>query len=395
MPARSLLSARPKIQIAVIALASMLVVGYLYGANLRAKWSVFDDHEIMWFIGREEHLPVSRIVPQLLLTEVGTQSDLPRFRPSYYGLRLVESWAWGKRPELWYAAHLLILAFFMSTTWALASMRIGFLPSAMLAAYTVALPFWSGVFSALGPSESYAALGLALFLLGADFVFRRYRSHLGWCLLLAGTIVAAGAKENMLLLALPLPGLLLYERRHQGSKWLAASVTALGVAWCAWIAFVVLARARAVGGDVYANPISLSQRLISVSRLWRDPGVYGLAGVVVVFFFLWWFWRRRNAAMERASLLGVAWSILFLGIFASQEVFYNGSWPTGTRYDFPGLLVWPGLLVLVSWYIRRLSSLPARAEQRTLIAGVISHLDSDRSRRQHTKCACRSDRCRE
>ena len=371
MPSRFSALTRPPYQGAIIALGSILVVGYLYGANLRAKWSVFDDHEIMWFSGTREHLQFSQIVPQLLLTEVGPQSDLPRFRPAYYFLRLLETWAWGKQPGLWYASRLGILAFFMACIWGLAFARIGFLASGFLAAYTIALPFWSGIFSALGPGESYATLGLALFLVGSDLVFRRYRSSRGWCLLLAGIIIAAGAKENMLLMALSLPPLLLHQLRHDGKKWLASGAAALGMIWCGWITLVVLCRARAVGGDVYANPISLGQRLLPILHLGSDPGMRGLLCVAVALMLLWWFWRTRNAALERASLICLVWAAVFIGLYISQVIFYNGSWPTGTRYDFPGMLVWPGLLVIVCWYIRQLSLLPVMAAHRTILATAI------------------------
>jgi hypothetical protein len=371
MPARFSVLASPRFQMSVIVLASIIVVGYLYGANLRAKWSAFDDHEIMWFMGSRTQLPFSEIAPKLLLTEVGSQSDLPRFRPAYYGLRLLETWAWGKHPADWYAAHLSILCFFMITIWALAWPRIGFLTAGLLAVCTVMLPFWSGIFSALGPGETYAVLGLALYLIGADLVFRQHHSGPGWCLLLTGTMTAAGAKENMLLLALPLPFFLWQQFRHAGSKSFPALAAGLGILWCAWIAFTLASRLRAAGGDVYANPISLSQRLATILRLRGDPGMLGLSCAAGCFLLLWWYWRRRNAAMQRAALTGLVWTTLFVGLYVAQVVFYNGSWPTGTRYDFPGMLVWPALFVVACWYIRKWSSLVRSAAHRVFLEAAI------------------------
>jgi hypothetical protein len=374
MLARSFLLAKPRVPAAIMVLGSVLVVGFLYGANLRARWSVFDDHEIMWFMGSAEQLPFEHILPQLFRTEVSPHSDLPRFRPAYYGLRLLETWAWGKHPAAWYAAHLSILCFFMITIWGLASTRMGYLAAGLLASSTVTLPFWSGIFSALGPGETYAVLGLALYFIGADMVCRHQHAAWGWCLLLFGTIIATGAKENMLLLALPLPFLLWRRFRRPGSKWLPILVVGIAMFWSGWIAFTLVSRLRVAGGDVYANPIGVRDRLLPILGLGRNPAILGLLAAVALFWALWFVWRGRDVRLARASLTCLMWIAAFISLYASQVVFYDGLWPTGTRYDFPGMLIWPGLLVIISWYILELSSRASQLALRVLLAAAIPSL---------------------
>jgi hypothetical protein len=347
---------------------SLIAVALLYGANLRAQWSVFDDHEIMWFMGSADRLSITQIVPRLMLTEVGPGSDLPRFRPAYYTLRLIETWLWGKQPALWYGFHLLILAFFITVVWYVAESRIGWLAAGLLAFYTLTFLFWSGIFSALGPGETYATLGLALYLLGVNSLTRAPSSGRAWGLLLLGTLIAAGSKENFALLALPLPFLLWWSTHKSGQHLVPWLCTIGGVLWSAWIVGVVIVRARAVGGDVYANPIGIRDRLNMLVEGLSSPGLVSPYGAALAFAIVWYFWRRCHGGMARASLIGLAWSGLLVALYLSQVVFYNGAWPAGNRYDFPGMLCLPALLAVFLWYIGKLALLPISPSARRMLS---------------------------
>ena len=61
-------------------------------------------------------------------------------------------------------------------------------------------------------------------------------------------------------------------------------------------------------------------------------------------------WRRGQANRlvplgRRAGLCLVA----LLMVLSSQFVFYNGQWPAGCRYDFPGLLALPIMAFVLAW----------------------------------------------
>ena len=63
-------------------------------------------------------------------------------------------------------------------------------------------------------------------------------------------------------------------------------------------------------------------------------------------------WRSLGSTLLIASLA-------LLAFYISQDVFYNGTLPTGTRYDFPAMLAWPLWLVVAVTAVRRL--FPGRA----------------------------------
>ena len=85
---------------------------YYWFPMLYAKWGLIDDHEIFSLIGPNRYLPFAQILDALSTTEVSASSTLPRFRPTYYILRILESVAWGKDPSLWYGFRIFTSVFF-------------------------------------------------------------------------------------------------------------------------------------------------------------------------------------------------------------------------------------------------------------------------------------------
>lgn len=360
------------VQRAGIILGSIMVASLLLGQNLWAKWWIIDDHEIMWFLGAAGRLSITEIGPKLMQTEIGPGSSLERFRPAYYILRLLETWAWGRQPALWYAFRELIFAFFLSSLWEAARVRVGFIAAGILVLYTASFAFWSDIFARLGPSEAYAVLGLGLVILGVAVVDRAPESTWGWVLLLFGTVVAAGSKENFVLLALLCIGELLYwglKGKAATPSWLCVAAALL---WCGWIAGVVLLRTQHTGADVYGNSVSLVARLGEVLRGAEQPGIVPIYGFLVAFLVGWYWARLKNESLVRACRSVAIAAFLIIGVYLSQVAFYNGNWPTGDRYDFPGMLGWPAMLFLAMWFGQHLGrSLPATSVWQKPVKGAV------------------------
>jgi hypothetical protein len=341
----------------VVLALSVLIVGYLFGPGLFARWSIFDDHEIMSYLGSSEHLSFSQVIPKLMLTEVGSQSDLPRFRPAYYTLRLIETWAWGKHPGAWYASHLLVCLFFVWALWSRTLGKIGVLASGLLTLYTMTLPFWPGIFAALGPGEAYAVLGLALVSIGFDRAYRDGRSRAGWLILLLGVVVAAGSKENFLILIAPVLFLLCRGIITGTTNWIAWLSAGAAASWCVWIAAVVYGRVQQIGVDVYGNSTDAVGRLHLLLRAVRQPGIMPFYAVGALFLLLGLFLRSRRSSAARPCYAALGAMAFIVGLYLSQVVFYHGDWPTGDRNDLPGMLSWPATLFVVLWLLNRLGGL--------------------------------------
>jgi hypothetical protein len=363
---------------------ALALAGALAGPSLRAQWGADDDHEIVTFLGSDGRVSLGELPALLAGTEVGRPGQAVRFRPAYYAVRLLEAACWGDSPAGWYAARIAMLAVTLALCGAVLARGIGPLPASLFLLYALTQRFWADIWCRLGPGETYAALGSALYLAGFQGVWRsgtggRARD---WLLLLAGSLLAIGSKENFLLLALPTVALLalLWARRRLGAVAIVASAAIL--VFSAFVGgSVALALSRA-GGDVYGASVTPGYRL----ALLRDGAglffagfspwdltaglavlafaAYGLAGPTVL--------GRIGPVVARGAGAVLALAVLY----ATQYAFYRGAPRSGTRYDFPGALAAPlALLVVAHSAVALLRALgfdrgPLRGVEAGLVAGL-------------------------
>jgi hypothetical protein len=308
-----------------------------------ADWGVVDDHEIFYFLGDKQHLPFSDVVSTILdKTEIGSPKE--RFRPSYYALRVLESSAWGRNVHLWYGFHTVAFAFFLASIWWVISRFLGLLPSALCMMPIASAKFWGAVWGRLGPAEVYAAPAVGLIVLGCYEIFFAptvLRRNLGCAALTAGTFVAIGTKETLLplaALALFLLGLAVVDHRlTRLSGVIAGAITLLFSSLIVWVVLKQLADA---GTDIYGNSISPVARIRATLTLMRPVGagfiVVAMVIIAVVAGLILGL-RKLVSNFEAVAVLGTL--CFLLGFFISQELAYGGSLPSGTRYDFPAMLI--------------------------------------------------------
>jgi hypothetical protein len=308
-----------------------------------ADWGVVDDHEVFYFLGGKQHLPFSEIVSTILdKTEIGSLQG--RFRPSYYFLRVLETSAWGRNVHLWYGFHAVAFAVFLGSVWWVIYRFLGLLPSALCMVPIAFAKFWGAVWGRLGPAEIYAAPATGLMVLGCYELFfapSALRRNLGCAALTIGTLIVIGTKETLLPLAfltVLFVGLAVVDRRLTKLSGLISAAMVLLFSFV--IAWVVLKQLAGAESDVYGNSVSPAARIKATLTLMRPFGagfivvamltIAAVAGLIL---------RSRNL-VSNVEAVGVLGTLCFLlGLFVSQEIAYGGSLPTGTRYDFPAMLV--------------------------------------------------------
>lgn len=321
------------------ALAALISL-YSWSPLLDAEWSIIDDHEIVSVIGPGDRLPVFGILPALQRTELGNAGNSVRFRPSYYSLRFLEAATWGKQPHLWYAARVFIFLFFSLLLTAICLRLGGAALTFAFLAFALSRPYWSDIFGRLGPAETYAVLGSSMVAYGFVAAARRGWLWLPSLAVAAGVVVAAGSKENFVILGL-VPLWLILSPRVRLSPALRA-VFGVVLAYVAWIVIAVVSGLIHVGHDVYANPVSLASRFGLLNSLLarRDVLVWLAGGTALLLLTL--VWERWDGTIKQAmhQLRGhIAAMLALLALFASQYVFYVGNWPEPAvpRYLFPGV----------------------------------------------------------
>ena len=320
---------------------------------LGAWWGPIDDHEMALYLAPSHTLDLPRAWAFFLETEAGHPGGSNRFRPAYYAVRLLEAVLVGDHPEVFYAGRILMTVFTLTVlAWMLRGV-VATVENLVLTGWVLTFPLWEDLTAHLGPAEMYAAVGLALYAVGADLLFRRRRRRTSGagaaCLWLAGGVLASGAKENMLFLGLPTL-LLLGLELWRGAR--RPHVVGAAVGMLAFMVFV--AGAVVVGvtkhGTLYHQDAAPSHRLriliLGAEHVWANSALWVVLPLAVCALGLTFSRspRVRRVLLHTTSRTGVA--LLLLGVLhLSQLVFYDGRWPSGPwccgRYDFPGVLAVP------------------------------------------------------
>lgn len=354
----------------VLALMTIVTVGftmYLWGPLRTARWDVLDDHEIAYFVGPGGRLPIRAIPGALWRTAVVDFNAHTRLRPTYTLLRLVESSLWGLNPSRWFRARQVLFGVTLFITLIVGAMVLGPLAAVLGTSWVLCEPYWPDIWARLGPSEGYAAFGLALWVSGIAMLWRgasrcdvdRRVLMVGTVALLVGFLLASGAKENFLILALPMVVMLWADRRGGRATRIPAWAVVVGLLWTVMMVSPLIARLAFTGVDVYQQSVSIDSRALVLLQGIRAMTPLHWATVVSFAFWVgtWLACHKRSDRAARAwrrlasQLLGV--SVLLLVLYSSQDVFYNGALPTGTRYDFPALLMWPIWMAAAGRLLRR------------------------------------------
>lgn len=352
---------RPILSIGIAILFTAILVYFIFGKILLEKWGAIDDHEIMNFIGPGDRLLFQDFFARLSQTEVAHFGDSTRFRPTYYFLHLVECIMWGKNPMLWYAARLVLLIVSLSLFWILLTPVSDWIIAGSLSAYLLTFPLWTDIFARLGPSETYAVLGLPLYVLGTLWIIQSkkhciYKRLLTGMTFLVGSILCYGSKENFLILIIPsfYIAYLAFKKRN----FVYFGFVSVSILFSLYIGSSLMITFAKTTSDVYANPVSPISRMTTIIQMLLKNN-YVLVPILCLIFITillqgLHFFRGFSKEHHKAILIASFWVGGLFILYIFQLYFYNGAWPTGMRYDFPGILYIPILIVILYWLTRKL-----------------------------------------
>ena len=337
---------------------SGLFVWFLFGSTVNAQFALIDDHEVVEFLGVDKTMSIQEVFPTLITTEVGRLGEFTRYRPIYYIFRILETVTWGNRPALWHAFRIVILFFSLVISWLLIKQYSNWLIAGAICAYTLTYPYWVDIIARLGPSESYAVIGLAIYAAGFYFSLRdredKVEKALAGASILVGSIVCFGSKENFLLLILPNIYLLCQSVRRQKKHLFIPLIASL--AFGLFITADLIVALSRSGVDIYENHVSMSYRLSLVINGFMKPQFFlAISLLVLIIIIVGILALVTHQQRNRRALLAVfLWLLTLTLLYTSQYIFYNGQWPTISRYDFPGMLYIPGVLFVLYWLVNHL-----------------------------------------
>jgi hypothetical protein len=356
-----------RIKVSLMFLSSLLFSFYLWGDNLKAKWGLTDDWEIIRYLGPNGRMKFGDIWRTYLSTEVGEFGVANRYRPSYYFIRVLETFFWGGSPFYWYLFRLLLFAFFVFLCWWIVQKYVGLITGLLFTMLISSFHFWADICPRLGTAEIFAGCGTAIYILGYINILELLNKEdssvksasLNWLYLLVGAIVALGAKENFLILLVPsvvLPALL-YRKRLLGRFPIA--VLTLIVGYGAFISSAIIFALSKIHTDQYGRSVAPSRianlfysgfhNVLRNEFFTLDIALFTVA-LVCVYFYSVWRDQKENLKQLQKLLVKFLFSFIVLAlIYISQYVFYSGDWPSigNARYNFPGILTGPFFMLVI------------------------------------------------
>jgi hypothetical protein len=165
-------------------------------------------------------------------------------------------------------------------------------------------------------------------------------------------VICSGAKENFLFLIAPLTFMVWVAYKRGGLNWGRSAIFASAFLWMVWIGSTILVSTRNFGGDIYKNPIHFTDRFLALLKTFGRVDVFALLALWALILFLKSRTPSNNSNTHKYITVESAVSTFLILTYLSQIFFYNQHWPSGNRYDFPGLLVFPLILIVLIHKIR-------------------------------------------
>lgn len=364
-------------------LASFLITLFLLPYSLRTPFGLIDDHSIMHYLGPDKKVNLTEIPKLILSTEVGQFGNYERYRPSYYFLQVTESFLWGDSSTLWYGFRLIMFSSALMICWFLVSRLVGLGVGLLFILYILTYQYWADIFARLGPAEIYGVFGLAFYssgflLLYQNAVRPKLKKWRGITLLSLGFIISVGTKENFIILILPTLILFFKHARYWKKNKTILAILSVLLIFSGLIATSVVIGTLKIGHDIYQKDISSTSRvslIINGSKdfMVRFKVIY--IGLLTLLLGVLSYKDRKlfKSFIRIAKKLALVTLFLLL-VYVSQYVFYYGNYPVNIRYDFPGMLVGPLLLLVVFAYIVRVLKLfypPFNAELVNRLLGLL------------------------
>jgi hypothetical protein len=134
--------------------------------NLNAKWSIIDDHEIINYLGSDKNITLSEVTKLISQSEIASYGNSLRYRPSYYILRILETYLWSDNAQLWYGVRILFLMIFLYVVSSIVTKLLGLFLAVSFTMFIMTGAYWPDILTRLGPSEMYGVLGIALYAYG-------------------------------------------------------------------------------------------------------------------------------------------------------------------------------------------------------------------------------------
>jgi hypothetical protein len=250
---------------------------------LNSSFGLIDDHEIIWFI--YEFNTNRDILKILNNTEFGLSSDISRFRPVYYFLRVLESVLWGNNPFSWYLTRFIIaLLFSLTFAYTVSKLFPNYL-STILIVVVLSSKYWSDIFTRLGPSENYSVFGFTIFIIWViRFLSIKKLTLLSTLWLTFSLLIMAGSKENLLIVII-IPIFILFIKNIYKSFFVKLTLS-FCITLISFFILIFFFRLIEKDVDIYSNSISIAERFSYIFSFFFMPIIWFWFIALIILFYI-------------------------------------------------------------------------------------------------------------
>lgn len=299
-----------------------------------------DDHEIIRFLGPDRRLEFHQIFTYLFnKTEVGEWGTSGRFRPTYYTIRLFETFLFGPNEHIWFVSRIIqvttvsfICSLLLIELFKSLPIVIQFLIGATTSLSILSISSWPDIAMRLGPSEIFLTVGTAIFLLLSVKALLSQNTQKMWLAVLGVAILTIGTKENAIVLVPGIILLVLTSNKIVGfskKKMVAGIFTSVvGAA----ISLLPIFNSLEKQTDVYGSTRDINQLIgFTFKYFGSTTGIRNLVLLQIGVLLTWLLFRKRT--IEREIFFTRLYILALLSLIPfSDYVFYQASF-SEPRYE--------------------------------------------------------------
>lgn len=342
----------------------ILLTGLFYSAykeNFSATWYIVDDHKVAEFqlylrSGSHGFLETLCKGTYNGMDALCTPSSANRYHPTAQIVHFLKQVFFAENPLLWFIEKFSVIYVSLLLVFYIISRFTGYAFALFFTAAVFSEKYFSHFFIMHMPSETYGVLCYAVCGYAAYRLMRENISEkeykIQWVLLGIFSLIGIGMKENLIVFIFPPVLMLLMEFPKRKFNFLNVFFTAAAFLLTMLIVYSVVLTLSRSGQDVYARDTKAASRLPMLIKAVSMTEIH-----LYVFFIISAFSlsvRYVSSPIRNFSRNLVLFALIQLYNllnFYFQFVFYNAEIPQDTRYDFPGMTVFPFFWVTNLIYI--------------------------------------------
>jgi len=241
--------------------------------------------------------------------------------------------------------------------WIILAESIGLLYGGIFLFFIFLSSYWAWIWGYMGPAENYAMFGTSIFLFAFIRLInlikensnnRSYDSLLYSTILLIGSLIAIGSKENFLILSLPLIYIIYLIIKKRIINFPLITSLTIVLSYSIFVLVGIYLGLKKAGGDVYGQNIGFVERVrLSYDNLaipFEHMNILGILAAIAIAFLTIYLLRSRKYLkfFKSVAFNFLSACLVLFTLYSSQVFFYNGNFPPTTlRYSFPGMIALP------------------------------------------------------